>query len=234
VRMNRPPHRPEVIERIRRERMDPAPTQWDYLHLLGLRDLVAGAAARLASRDQLILDQWCGAKPYAPLLSGRVVGVDLDRRFASADVLAGNALPFADATFDGALCTQALYLLDDPPATVAELGRVLRPGGWVLITVPSRFRRAHGAERRYTEVELRQLFRGWDQVEVVGHGGLGAAGVYVVGMVIDAGARRLRLPSSMTVPAFWLMNIVGGRLDARTASRVRSHQLALTARRPPG
>ena len=104
----------------------------------------------------------------------------------------------------------------------------------MLITVPSRFRRAHGAERRYTEVDLRQLFQGWGQVEVAGHGGLGAAGVYVVGMVIDAAARRLRLPSSMTVPVFWLMNTVGGGLDALTASRVRPHQLALTARRPPG
>lgn len=219
---------------MRRERMSPTRTQWDYLHLQGLRDLVARAARRLDGPDQLVLDLWCGVKPYAPLLRGRVVAVDLDLRFASADVLAGDALPFADATFDGALCTQALYLLDDPPRTVAELRRVLRPGGWVLITVPSRFRRASPAERRYTDADLRRLFEGWERVEVAGHGGPGVAGVYVLGMLVDAAARRLRVPSFMTAPVFWLMNVAGAAVDALTAGRAQPHQLALTARCPPG
>lgn len=233
ARTNRPPHPPETIARIRRERMSPMRTQWDYLHLQGLRDLIAQAVQRLGGPDQLVLDLWCGAKPYAPLLRGRVVGVDLDLRFASADVLAGDALPFADATFDGALCTQALYLLDDPAATVAGLRRVLRPGGWVLITVPSRFRRALPTERRYTEADLRRLFEGWDEVEVAGHGGPGIAGAYVLGMLVEAAARRLRVPSSMTAPVFRLMNVVGAAVDALTAGRAQPHQLALTARRPP-
>ena len=39
------------------------------------------------------------------------------------------ALPFADGTFDAVTFTYLLRYVDDPAATVAELARVLRPGG---------------------------------------------------------------------------------------------------------
>jgi SAM-dependent methyltransferase len=42
-------------------------------------------------------------------------------------------LPFADASFDAVSCFAALYLIDDPYATLAEIVRVLRPGGRVAI-----------------------------------------------------------------------------------------------------
>lgn len=38
-------------------------------------------------------------------------------------------LPFPDAAFDAVSFTYLLRYVDDPPATVAELARVLRPGG---------------------------------------------------------------------------------------------------------
>jgi ubiquinone/menaquinone biosynthesis C-methylase UbiE len=39
------------------------------------------------------------------------------------------ALPFPDATFDACVTYNGLHCLPDPPAAVAELTRVLRPGG---------------------------------------------------------------------------------------------------------
>lgn len=43
-------------------------------------------------------------------------------------------LPFLDATFDVVSCLEALEFMPDPAATLAELVRVLRPGGLLLIT----------------------------------------------------------------------------------------------------
>ena len=43
--------------------------------------------------------------------------------------IGAEALPFADASFDDALCFEGLAGLTDPLAAFAEVARVLRPGG---------------------------------------------------------------------------------------------------------
>ncbi len=50
---------------------------------------------------------------------------------ARVELIEGQAerLPFADATFDALTFTYLLRYVDDPPATLRELTRVLRPGG---------------------------------------------------------------------------------------------------------
>jgi SAM-dependent methyltransferase len=46
------------------------------------------------------------------------------------------ALPFADGTFDRVLCSEVLEHIEDDEGAMAELARVLRPGGTMAITVP--------------------------------------------------------------------------------------------------
>lgn len=45
-------------------------------------------------------------------------------------------LPFPDDSFDAILCIHVLEHVDDDRAAVAELRRVLRPGGWAAVMVP--------------------------------------------------------------------------------------------------
>lgn len=52
---------------------------------------------------------------------------------------AGEALPFATATFDLAIAWDVVEHVQDPAQLLAELARVLKPGGRVLITVINRF-----------------------------------------------------------------------------------------------
>jgi SAM-dependent methyltransferase len=55
----------------------------------------------------------------------------------TADVVAPlDDLPVADASVDAVLCTQVLEHVKDPAAVLGELARVLRPGGWLWLTVP--------------------------------------------------------------------------------------------------
>jgi demethylmenaquinone methyltransferase / 2-methoxy-6-polyprenyl-1,4-benzoquinol methylase len=73
----------------------------------------------------------------------RVTGLDQSvemleiarRRFAGGEVELvegpAEALPFPDATFDHLTVTYLLRYVDDPGATLAELARVVRPGGVV-------------------------------------------------------------------------------------------------------
>jgi SAM-dependent methyltransferase len=55
----------------------------------------------------------------------------LQRRWPDAEVIDGvaEALPFDDGRFDAAVCHLVLCTVDDPERSLAELHRVLRPGG---------------------------------------------------------------------------------------------------------
>jgi SAM-dependent methyltransferase len=77
---------------------------------------------------------------------GRVSGVDLSpdavdaaRRRGHDDVRVARVeqLPFADATFDVVTCLDVVEHTPDDRATLAELRRVTRPGGLLLVTVPA-------------------------------------------------------------------------------------------------
>jgi len=57
---------------------------------------------------------------------------------ADADVKQGDALqlPFADGEFDRVVAAEVLEHIPDDEAAIAELVRVLRPGGTIAVTVP--------------------------------------------------------------------------------------------------
>jgi ubiquinone/menaquinone biosynthesis C-methylase UbiE len=63
----------------------------------------------------------------------RAAALGLDLPLVRADAL---RLPFRDAALDGATGHSVLYLLDDPAAALAEVRRVLRPGGGVAFLEP--------------------------------------------------------------------------------------------------
>ncbi len=96
--------------------------------------------------DGPILEVGTGVGGNLALLAahGPAVGVDvalaaLRSARATAPVLAGDAarLPFADATFGAAVCTEVLEHVDEPAAALAELARVLRPGAIAFVTTPN-------------------------------------------------------------------------------------------------
>jgi ubiquinone/menaquinone biosynthesis C-methylase UbiE len=51
----------------------------------------------------------------------------------SVRLTAAEALPFPDAYFDGLLCSDAFHHFRDQEAAAAEMARVVKPGGCVLI-----------------------------------------------------------------------------------------------------
>ncbi|MBA2448094.1 MAG: class I SAM-dependent methyltransferase, partial [Chloroflexi bacterium] len=88
----------------------------------------------LRSTTGTVLDLGAGLRPFAEVLPGRTVA--LDHRARPTIDLVGDAhrLPFADATFDAIVCTEVFEHLLEPTAAAAEMIRVLRPGGRLVLT----------------------------------------------------------------------------------------------------
>ncbi|MGW2147049.1 class I SAM-dependent methyltransferase [Nonomuraea bangladeshensis] len=122
-----------------------------------------------------ILDAGCGAGPLFAALRERgavVTGVDasagmleLARRRLGADAdlrvvdLAG-PLPFPDDTFDDVIASLVLHYLEDWGPTLAEVRRVLKPGGRLLVSVDHPFvitlmQQAAGEKPKYFETRDR-------------------------------------------------------------------------------
>ncbi len=107
------------------------------------------------SAEGVLLDVGVSEGPYRRLfepLVDRYVGLEyppsildkqpdlwkiLDRAKKSVDVFGdGNALPFAEGSFDTVLCTEVLEHVPEPGQLVRQMARVLKPGGRLLCTVP--------------------------------------------------------------------------------------------------
>jgi SAM-dependent methyltransferase len=88
-----------------------------------------------------VLDAGCGEGVLIDEYTGHLAIEGIDPNYSSDRIRSGSltALPYADATFERALCLDVLEHLsfDDQPKALGELHRVLRPGGELLVSVPN-------------------------------------------------------------------------------------------------
>lgn len=100
-------------------------------------------------QDRWILDVGCGIGTYVRKLrslSEHVVGIDVDEdRVAEGGkslsrLLVGEAesLPFPDQSFDVVLLNEVIEHVRDDAKSIADVTRILRPGGRVVIYAPNR------------------------------------------------------------------------------------------------
>ena len=118
--------------------------------------LITGKLLRLGKfSGERLLDVGCGDGAFTRVLAAgfrEIHGIDVqdsflenfrkavaeDRRFHVANMSA-SAMTFPDAHFDSIVSIETLEHVPDLSAAAAEMCRVLRPGGELLITVPNRW-----------------------------------------------------------------------------------------------
>ncbi len=158
----------------RRNSITPSIFQHDYLHHIALYQKIITSLNLVRKRSRKtkfdIIDVGCGNKPYASLFAAftkKYVGVDVDPQVA--DVVArGEKLPIKKNSFDLVLCFQTLEHCESPQKVIAEMYRVLRPGGCVILST-------HGAWMyhpcphdyfRWTNEGLEKLFEDFAFIKV--------------------------------------------------------------------
>jgi SAM-dependent methyltransferase len=123
------------------------------------------AFARETAPGMLVLDAGAGSSPYRRWFAHagyeaadmvQLPGTDVPLDYVS-DL---TAIPVEDGRFDRILCSQVLEHVPNPPRVLAELHRVLKPGGRILCSTPL-FYEEHQKPYdfyRYTQFALRRLF----------------------------------------------------------------------------
>ncbi len=151
------------------------------------------AERNLARLRELLHEASAGAVAQVLVVGGATVGEGMaslvgDPQIAlvGADVAVGprtdvvcdaHSLPFADGAFDGVVCQAVLEHVADPPGVVAEVHRVLRPGGLVYAEIPFMQQVHEGAYdfTRYTFNGQRRLFNRFEEIDAGATAGPGMA-----------------------------------------------------------
>ena len=201
-----------------------------------------------------VLDVGCGsgasAIPAASIVGpvGHVIGADLAERlldlardkarrkglrnveFRHGDM---EALGFPDAMFDAVISVFSVFFVPDMTKQVAELWRMVRPGGQLAITTwgPRMFEPGSGAWWNAVKAhapDLHSAFTPWERITTVEavRDLLTDAGVPAPTVVAEAGRQILRMADD------WWMIVMGSgyrwtldQMNAETAQQVREDSL---------
>jgi ubiquinone/menaquinone biosynthesis C-methylase UbiE len=128
-----------------------------------------------------VLDVGCGESPYRHLLDPALTtytGIDIvdakDFDYTNTDITPfdGKTIPFPDQSFEALICTEVLEHVLHHQELIGEMHRVLKPGGFGIITIPwsARYHYIPYDYFRYTPSSLKYLFREFSQTSITPRG----------------------------------------------------------------
>lgn len=115
---------------------------WSIPHAARILDIGSGVGGFVTACLQLGY-RACGVEPDRIGTGGLVTSIEIASRRVSANVFAvavGEALPFAEGTFDLVTLTQVVEHVADQMAVLREAARVVRPGGAIYVACPNYLR----------------------------------------------------------------------------------------------
>lgn len=167
----------------------------------------------------LILDAGCGRQPYRPFCShlvyyaqdfGRYTADEKDSLTAATTTYVYGDLDYkgniwdideADGFFDAILCTEVFEHIPYPNRTLTEFARLLKPGGRLILTVPSNALRHmdpffyySGFSDRYLKLALNE--NGFNNMQIV------PVGSYHAWLMVEE-ARSMRYEGLVACMALW-------------------------------
>ena len=157
----------KTAERIDPERFD---TREEYLLYLRHAFAYEFAKSRIQPTDEVI-EVGSGEGYGTSLLSqtaDRVVGLDIDNatvehaaakygsKKVSFSLYDGTTIPFADNSFNLAVSFQVIEHIRDDAGHAAQVHRILKPGGMLVLTTPNRNYRLHPGQKPWNRFHIRE------------------------------------------------------------------------------
>jgi SAM-dependent methyltransferase len=208
----------DTVNREGRERLYPSLTNPSWLVLRERREIFRRWFAQFDDRPLDVLDVGGRIQPYRPLLAGRLrhyVALDLLRTPLVNVVARGEQIPVASERFDVVICTQVLEYAPEPAAVVDEIRRVLKPGGCLVLSVPSVcVRDADHEYWRFLPASLHRLLREFSQVEVVPEGGSVVGLFRSINGALNVFCRYSAVRAAFRYTVFPAVNLAGAFFNA--------------------
>jgi SAM-dependent methyltransferase len=212
----------EQVQAMGRERLYPAVTNPNWLVLRKRRELFQNWLAGMRLSNPAVLDVGGRIQPYRPLIDeGRARYTAVDLNVTPLVNVAGDAqqLPFASDIFDLVICTQMLEYASEPPRVIAEIRRVLKTGGCLLMSVPSVFPRDADYDRwRFLAPGIRQLLSEFSSVEIVPEGGSITGFFRTINSCLQIFARYDFLRTVLRYTVVPILNVAGALLEVVAGS----------------
>lgn len=158
-----------------------------------------------------ILDLACGTGRYALIArqhgAGRVIALDNSEAMLRVSSLIGaacattEAIPLGSQSVDGIICGLALGHLPRLEPTFQEMGRVLKPGGWLLLSDVHPFIFLNGAQRTFQAADGRTYaVEHYPHLIADYHAAAQAVGLYLEALAEPGLQAEVAAPVTSTVP----------------------------------
>jgi SAM-dependent methyltransferase len=191
------------------------PWHIDYHHQ---RELAKAISATSEFIQGSVLDLGSGNQPYRGLFHGvtQYTALDINPHNNNVSLVgSGIHLPFQDQVFDSVFSAQTLEHVENPQQVVAEIARVLRPGGHVVLSMPQS-RRLHEEPFdffRYTRYGIIHLLEqsGLEPLQIRAQGGAWVTIGQQINNTIHH--RRQAWPVYMRYLCYLTSNLVVGELE---------------------
>ncbi|WP_195912062.1 class I SAM-dependent methyltransferase [Candidatus Contendibacter odensensis] len=158
-----------------------------------------------------MLDAGCGNQRYKEMFKfDDYVGLEVNDRFRPDVVGDLRYMPFKNEEFDSILNNQVLEHIDDTHKVFSEFYRLLKPGGYLCITVPfiSRIHEVPHDYWRISEYGIRYLFEkhGFKEIEITNMGGFLTTQAYLWQFWLWERLASNSLSRSIRKPLMWIGN----------------------------
>jgi SAM-dependent methyltransferase len=216
-------HSREELLKIARDRLHPSLTNPSYLVQRRRTQILTDWIGKVEGNDLAVLDIGGRYQPYRSLLQNRI------SRYIALDVVGtvlvdvvgnGQQVPFRSDCFDLVLATGVFEYFPEPHKAAAEIHRILKPGGHMMMSVASVYPRVVDEEHwRYLPAGLRSVLAPFADVEIVPEVASIGGFFRVLASSLDIFSKYETVRSIVRHTAIPLVNLAGVALDRKSISR---------------